>query len=180
MSRKKAVKTVTEAVKRVTKRKKPTQTLFSDVQSKRRATAENIGTRMDPDTGAKYRYSPKEGEKVTKGSRSVAAEDSLVKAMQNKSSRERAKKYSQLETKEDSGKALTKAEKKFMSVYEKTEKGRSQRANVKAAETKGRKKGITVSTGTVKLGEGRRYQKGGSIKPRGCGAAMRGFGKAMK
>jgi hypothetical protein len=47
------------ALKAATKKKKPTQPLFSRKPSDRQVRAGNIGTRTDPDTGTLNRFSPK-------------------------------------------------------------------------------------------------------------------------
>jgi len=169
------------ATKKGTK-KKPTQPLFSGKPSDRQVRAGNIGTRGDPDTGTLNRFSPKQGEKVTKGTKSVEAEQGTA-ANVTQSQRERAKKYTRLKRKEDTNQPITAAEEKFLRNYEQTEIKRERSARIAADTTRSRGKPITTSTGPVRLGEGRRFKKGNQIKNklgRGTGVALRGGGVVSK
>ena len=169
------------ATKKGTK-KKPTQPLFSDKPSDRQVRAGNIGTRGDPDTGTLSRFSPKEGEKVTKGTKSVEAEQGTA-ANVTQAQRERAKKYTRLKRKEDANQPMTAAEQKFIKDYEQTEIKRERSARIAADTTRSRGKPITTSTGTVRLGMGRRFKKGNQVKNklgRGTGVALRGGGVVSK
>lgn len=177
-----AAQVATKAATKKGKKKKPTQPLFSGKPSDRQVRAGNIGTRTDPDTGTLNRFSPKEGEKVTKGSKSVEAEQGIA-ANATQAQRERAKKYTRLKRKEDSNQAITAAEKQFLRNYEKTEAQRVRGATVKGQTERSRRKAISTSTGPVTLSNFRRFKKGNQIKNklgRGTGVALRGGGSVSK
>ena len=177
-----AAKIAKEIGKRVVKKKKkPTQSLFSNKPTDRKPTQANIGTRVDPDTGTKTRFSPKPNEKVTKGKKSVEAEQGIV-ANATQSQRDRAKKYTKLIAKERKGEPLTKQEKKFIKDYEAKEEARAVSATIKSEQTRGRGKAVSVSPvgGVDKITPSKtpRFKKGGKL--RGMGVALRGGGKVMK
>ena len=175
-----ASKLAKEIGKRVVKKKrKPTQPLFSNKPKDRTPTQANVGTRVDPDTGTKNRFKP--NEKVTKGKKSVEAEQGIAaNATQNQ--RDRAKKYTKLIAKERKGESLTKQEKKFIKDYESKEETRAVSATIKSEQTKRRGKAVSVSpvggVDKVTPPKAPRFKKGGKL--RGMGVALRGGGKVMK
>tara|TARA_R100001463_G_scaffold94800_1_gene149406 strand:+ start:288 stop:842 length:555 start_codon:yes stop_codon:yes gene_type:complete len=179
----KLIKSATEIGKKsVKKKRKPTQSLFSNKPKDRKPTQANVGTRVDPDTGTNTKFSPKPNEKVTKGKKSVEAEQGIA-ANATKGQRDRAKKYTRLIAKEKKGETLTKQEKKFIKEYEDKEEARAVSATLKADQTKRRRKNpISVSSvggiDKVFLPKAKRFKKGGKL--RGMGVALRGGGKVMK
>ena len=165
----------------IKKKKKPTQPLFSNKPKDRTPTQANVGTRVDPDTGTRNRFSPKPNEKVTKGKKSVEAEQGIA-ANATQSQRDRAKKYTKLIAKERKGEPLTKQEKKFIKDYEAKEEARAVSATIKSEQTKRRGKAVSVSpvggVDKVTPPKAPRFKKGGKL--RGMGVALRGGGKVMK
>jgi hypothetical protein len=194
-------------VKNITKalNKKGTQPIFKKKFSVKEGSAVDPESMVEPSVA---RNVGTKGERVTTGSQSTASRSGMLKEQQTQTTRARAKRIAELETKQEKG-TITASEKKELSKLNKEEKQRAERATLRGAiassktqRSKSPSEVVDVKTGEIldekafdkltpnqqrklteqgSLRKAAGLKKGGKVgKPRGVGCATRGYGKAMK